>query len=219
MGFRIGKSAPAAGDPLLERFGLAPADISAPALKALRTLEAERAELAERLTAAEALADRDTLTPTLNRRGFMLALHRTMSAVERYRTPAAVLYLDLDGFKAINDRYGHAAGDAVLCGIGRLLLDQVRESDVVGRLGGDEFGVILNRVAPDEAQRKADSLAALIDGASIPFEGVTHRVRASIGAHMIAVAEDPETALARADEAMYVEKYARRSEAAKFASF
>ena len=204
---------------LLQGLGLSRRDVSDAALAALERLAAERESLAERLAAAEALADRDALAPVLNRRAFMRELHRTMSEVERYRTPAAVLYLDLDGFKALNDSYGHAAGDAVLRHVGLMLLDSVRESDVVGRLGGDEFGVILNRATADEAHAKAAALSEKLNSAVILHEGMAHRVRASFGAHAIALVEDPETAVARADEAMYADKFARRQQAQAFASF
>ncbi|MCL4713597.1 MAG: GGDEF domain-containing protein [Hyphomonadaceae bacterium] len=204
---------------LLQGLGLSRRDVSDAALAALERLAAERESLAERLAAAEALADRDALAPVLNRRAFMRELHRTMSEVERYRTPAAVLYLDLDGFKALNDSYGHAAGDAVLRHVGLMLLDSVRESDVVGRLGGDEFGVILNRATADEAHAKAAALSEKLNSAVILHEGMAHRVRASFGAHAIALVEDPETAVARADEAMYADKFARRQQAQAFANF
>lgn len=204
---------------LLQGLGLSRRDVSDAALAALERLAAERESLAERLAAAEALADRDALAPVLNRRAFMRELHRTMSEVERYKTPAAVLYLDLDGFKALNDSYGHAAGDAVLRHVGLLLLDSVRESDVVGRLGGDEFGVILNRATAEEAHAKAAALSEKLNSAVILHEGMAHRVRASFGVHAIALVEDPETAVARADEAMYADKFARRQQAQAFASF
>ncbi|HYD88862.1 MAG TPA: GGDEF domain-containing protein [Vitreimonas sp.] len=204
---------------LLQGLGLSRRDVSDAALAALERLAAERDSLAERLAAAENLADRDTLAPVFNRRAFLRELHRTMSEVERYRTPAAVLYLDLDGFKQLNDAYGHAAGDAVLRHVGLMLVDSVRESDVVGRLGGDEFGVILNRASAEEAHAKAAALSEKLDGAIILHEGMGHRVRASFGVHAIALVEDPETAIARADEAMYADKYARRAQAQAFASF
>jgi diguanylate cyclase (GGDEF)-like protein len=205
---------------LLSELGLSRRDVSAAGLAALERLAAERDELAEKLAAAEELADRDALVPVLNRRAFLRELHRTMSEVERYKTPAAVLYIDLDGFKALNDNYGHAAGDAVLNHVGRMLMDSVRESDIVGRLGGDEFGVILNRVAPDEARAKAWSLAEKVNASAIIHAGIPHRVLASLGVHAIDVREDPEVAIARADEAMYAEKHARRLEAqSAFAGF
>src|SRR5262249_48286390 len=130
VGFGIGRPGAATIDPLLKRFGLRARDLTPIARAALEALAAERDHLAEQLELAEALADRDPLTPTVSRRCFMRELHRTMSEVERYKTPAAVLFIDLDGFKAVNDTCGHAAGDAVLCHVGSVLGDNVRESDI-----------------------------------------------------------------------------------------
>ncbi|MGQ0532373.1 MAG: GGDEF domain-containing protein [Caulobacteraceae bacterium] len=204
---------------LLHGLGLSPRDVSEAGLAAFERLAAERDELKAKLAAAEALADRDALAPVFNRRAFLRELHRTMSEVERYRTPAAVLYIDLDGFKALNDAYGHSAGDAVLRHVALLLLDSVRESDVVGRLGGDEYGIILNRANADEARAKAWALSERINSSAIIHAGVPHRVRASVGVHPIAAVEDPETAIARADEAMYADKHARRAQNQAFAAF
>ena len=170
--------------------------------RATRELEALR----ERVVEAEALADHDPLVPVLNRRAFLAALQRTTAYVERYGGHAAVLYLDLDDFKLINDRFGHAAGDAALKHFGRLLLENVRETDTVGRIGGDEFGIILVHAAKDEARRKANALADFIETHPCIYEGVEHIVRASIGLHAITKAEAAEDALARADEAMYAAK-------------
>jgi diguanylate cyclase (GGDEF)-like protein len=204
---------------LLQGLGLSRRDVSEAAIEVLERLSAERDDLTARLAAAEELADRDTLAPTLNRRAFLRELHRTMSEVERYKTPAAVIYMDLDRFKALNDSHGHAAGDAVLRHVGTLLLDSIRESDVVGRLGGDEFGIILNRATAEEARAKAAALNDRINNSAILHAGIAHRVRASLGVHAIALAEDPETAIARADEAMYADKHARRIETQAFAAF
>ena len=204
---------------LLSGLGLSARDVSPAAAAVLERLSAERDELTQRLAAAEALADRDALAPVFNRRAFMRELHRTMSEVERYRTPAAVIYLDLDGLKDLNDAYGHAVGDAVLTHVGRLLRESVRESDVVGRLGGDEFGVILNRAGAEEARAKARALSAHLHATPICYAGMVHRIAASLGVHAIAAVEDPELAVARADEAMYADKYARRAHGAAFANF
>lgn len=204
---------------LLQGLGLDARDVSETGIAVLERLTAELAEMKARLAAAEELADRDTLAPVFNRRAFLRELHRTMSEVERYKTPAAVIYIDLDGFKAVNDGYGHSAGDAVLRHVGLLLLDSVRESDVVGRIGGDEFGVILNRANAAEAQTKAQALSDKINASAILHAGMPHRIRASVGVHSIAMVEDPETALARADEAMYAEKHARRAQTQAFAAF
>jgi diguanylate cyclase (GGDEF)-like protein len=218
MAFGLGKSARATSQ-LLQELGLNARDVSPAGEAALARLSAERDALRERLAVAEAQADRDSLTPTFNRRAFLRELHRTMSEVERYKTPAAVIYIDLDGFKQLNDSHGHSAGDAVLRHVGRVLSDSVRESDIVGRLGGDEFGVILNRAVAEEAHIKAASLSVKINSSAILHAGVAHRIRASFGVHAIARVEDPETAIARADEAMYAEKYARREQAQAFAAF
>lgn len=199
--------------PLLSRFGLKRRDLSAAGFEVLSALALERDALAAQLADAEALADRDALAPVFNRRAFLRELHRTMSEVERYGTPAAVIFIDLDGFKLLNDAYGHAAGDAVLRHVGRFLLDSVRESDVVGRLGGDEFGIILNRAQADEARAKARVLSEALNTTAIVHAGIAHRVHASLGVHPIAKLEDPEVAIARADEAMYIEKHARRGQA------
>ena len=204
---------------LLQALGLKRREVSDAALGALKALAAERDGLKEKLAAAEALADRDTLTPTFNRRAFLRELHRTMSEVERYKTPAAVLYVDLDGFKALNDCYGHAAGDAVLTHVARLLVECVRSSDIVGRLGGDEFGIILNHANSEEAAAKARTLGEFLNRNAIVHAGQAHRVSVSIGVHALSMAEDPEAAIARADEAMYADKFARRSETHAFAAF
>ena len=219
MALRLGKSASATIEPLLMRWGLKPRDVSAPVLDVLRAMAAENAELTEKLQIAESLAVRDPLTAALNRRGFLAELHRTMSEVERYKTPAAVLYIDLDGFKALNDGYGHAAGDAVLRHVGRLLMESVRESDIIGRLGGDEFGLILNHASPEEAHAKAQTLSSAINHSAILHVGIAHRIAASIGVHPIAGVEDPEHAIAAADEAMYADKHAKRDAAQRFAGF
>lgn len=204
---------------LLEELGLSRGQVSGRVLAALERLAQQRDELKARLAAAEELADRDALAPVFNRRAFLRELHRTMSEVERYKTPASVIYIDLDGFKAVNDAYGHSAGDAVLRHVGLLLLDSVRESDVVGRLGGDEFGIILNRASAEEGAVKAQALSDKINSSAILYAGVPHRIRASVGVHAIAMVEDPEAAIARADEAMYAEKHARRAQTQAFAGF
>jgi diguanylate cyclase (GGDEF)-like protein len=210
MVFGLGRTA-AATNQLLGRLGLSRSDVSGAGVRVLEALVVERDELAVKLAAAEQLADYDVLTPAFNRRAFIRELHRTLAQAERYKTPAAVLYIDLDGFKSLNDKYGHATGDVVLTHVGRLLIDAVRETDVVGRLGGDEFGIILNHAKPEEARAKAVTLSERVSSSAIVHAGVAHRVKASIGVHPIAAIEDPETAIARADEAMYAMKFARRA--------
>ncbi|MFZ4122060.1 MAG: GGDEF domain-containing protein [Caulobacterales bacterium] len=211
MGFKLHTSQKAvAQDALARRFGLSSKALTPAVRAALEALEAENASLRARLCDAEALAERDGLTGALNRRGFMRVLHRTASFVERYKSQAGVVFLDLDGFKAINDGYGHALGDKVLLHVARLLMGNVRDSDSVGRLGGDEFGVVLARVSPEEAVQKAAALSRLISETPFVYGNTVHQLAASYGLKLLEPMEDPEAALARADEAMYADKHARK---------
>jgi diguanylate cyclase (GGDEF)-like protein len=174
-------------------------------------LRAELARLRARLADAEGLADRDTLTPLFNRRALMRELARTVALAERYGGPASLVYFDLDGLKAINDRFGHAAGDAVLQAVAARLIGHVRASDVAGRMGGDEFAVILAQSNGFQAEAKAEALAAAI--AAEPVEGLPPvvRVRLSWGVAEIRPEADPEAIVAEADAAMYAAKRAPRS--------
>jgi diguanylate cyclase (GGDEF)-like protein len=174
-------------------------------------LRAELARLRDQLADAEGLADRDTLTPLFNRRALMRELARTVALAERYGGPASLVYFDLDGLKAINDRFGHAAGDAVLQAVAARLIGHVRASDVAGRMGGDEFAVILAQSNGFQAEAKAEALAEAI--AAEPVEGLPPvvRVRLSWGVAEIRPEADPEAIVAEADAAMYAAKRAPRS--------
>ena len=111
----------------------------------------------KRISHLERMADEDSMLPIANRRAFVRELTRLISYSERYGTAGSVLYFDLNGMKEINDRYGHPAGDEALRHFARLLVANVRDSDVVGRLGGDEFGVILAQADEAQARDKAGS--------------------------------------------------------------
>ena len=108
----------------------------------------------ERADRNEKLADEDALLPVVNRRAFVRELSRNMTFAQRYGTPSSVLYFDVNNMKTVNDSFGHSAGDAVLREVAATLLDNIRNSDVVGRLGGDEFGVILAQADEDVAARE-----------------------------------------------------------------
>jgi diguanylate cyclase (GGDEF)-like protein len=158
------------------------------------------------LEAAETAADQDSLLPILNRRAFVREMTRIMSFGERYDLAASLIYVDLDGFKAVNDTHGHAAGDAALTHVANLLLDNVRESDVVGRLGGDEFGVILAKADIEQAQSKAAMLAALFEAHPFVWEGAPVALSCAFGVCMFQKGESVATAIANADKAMYASK-------------
>lgn len=167
-----------------------------------RDLQREKAR-ADRL---EALADQDGLTPCLNRRAFVRELSRMLAFAERYRVPSSLVYFDVDRMKRINDRLGHAAGDAVLCHVARALMENVRSFDVVGRLGGDEFAVLLTQIDSDTAAAKAKSLAEAIETRPALWNGLELQVRVTFGLHTFCRAEPADAVLDAADRAMYVRK-------------
>jgi len=169
-------------------------------------LDASRA----RVAALESRVDVDPLTETLNRRGFERELTRSIAYVKRYGVSAALIYLDLDEFKPVNDRHGHAAGDAVLSAIASALVRQVRASDVVARIGGDEFVVLLWNVSGSAAATKAAALEAAVYATPVRWGASTLVVGASAGIAMIGPLDTPADALARADAAMYARKGERR---------
>jgi diguanylate cyclase (GGDEF)-like protein len=173
-------------------------------------LRAELARVNDRLAEAEGLADRDALTPLLNRRAFMRELARAQAYAERYGGCLSVVYFDLDGLKAINDRFGHAAGDAALTAVAERLAAHVRASDTVGRIGGDEFAVALAQTNGFQAEAKAQALAAAI--AAEPIEGLNPAVRARLSWGVAEAGDglDAEQVIARADAAMYAARRAGR---------
>jgi diguanylate cyclase (GGDEF)-like protein len=170
-----------------------------------RELEKTKARLEE----VERTADQDHLLPLLNRRAFVRELTRYIAYSDRYGTPASLVYFDLDGFKAVNDTHGHAGGDAVLAHFADTLRANVRDSDIVGRLGGDEFGVILSHATQEMAYKKADSLAAKLKSSPAQWRGQSIPMTFSYGAFELKAGESAETAMARADEAMYANKRGR----------
>ena len=175
----------------------------------IERLRAEVAALTARAETAEALADHDVLTRALNRRGFMTVLNRSMAYCRRHEVEAALLYLDMDGFKGVNDSLGHAAGDAALMAVADLLLANVRESDAVGRLGGDEFALLLMNAGADEGREKAKRLVAAMQSEGFVWDGSTVALGGSFGVRAYAGQTDPEVWLSEADAAMWLRKKAR----------
>ena len=160
------------------------------------------------------LAHTDPLTQLANRRVISSYLEKILSGSVRHRYHGGLLLLDLDGFKLVNDVYGHSAGDAVLIEIAKRLQSVVRGEDVVGRLGGDEFVVLVNCLDADEptARGKASLIAKkLIALVNVPidFNNKTVQVGASIGIRLLGSENlDAETAITQADGAMYLAKQA-----------
>jgi diguanylate cyclase (GGDEF)-like protein len=171
-------------------------------------LRAQVAQLEERVAQLDELAHQDTLIDMPNRRGFMRALERFIDRAKRYAEPSAMLFVDLDGLKSINDSFGHQAGDVALKQVAHLLVGGVRRSDVVARLGGDEFAILLAHSTADNAQETAARLADLIANCEITYDGDELPLSVAIGVGMIDGADSPEEVMARADEEMYRRKAA-----------
>ncbi len=188
------------------------ADEEARALRLeVQRLTTELEEARAHAARLEALAHEDSLTGLLNRRGFLRDLTRAVAFASRYRAPAALLLVDLDQFKPVNDRYGHPAGDRALRHVANLLRSHVRASDSVGRLGGDEFVLIIWQVDEAAAQDKALAIEAMIAASPLTIGGSALPLGASVGATLLKADDTAETALARADRAMYARKEARRA--------
>src|SRR6476661_6018081 len=160
-------------------------------LAEIERLKRELAVARARIGELEARADVDSLLDTLNRRGFERELKRALAHSKRYGTPAALMFVDLDNFKSVNDRHGRA-------------------SDVVGRLGGDEFGVLLWRVDEAQAVTKARELEGLLARVSVMHGQVHVQVGASVGAALLRADATPAEIITAADRAMYARKDERR---------
>lgn len=198
--------------------GIPESELSPKVSAALQALMEEVAQLREkleqsrkRITYLEQLADQDSLVPVINRRAFVRELSRMMSFSERYGTPSSVLYYDVNHMKKINDGFGHAAGDAALGHIVDVLLANIRESDVLGRLGGDEFGVLLAQADETQANEKAALLAAAIVESAFEWNGQEIPMSVSYGTHTFNGGEEADDVLCAADRAMYVHKKEKAS--------
>ncbi|MDH5750605.1 MAG: GGDEF domain-containing protein, partial [Rhodospirillales bacterium] len=133
-----------------------------------------------------------------------------VSAAKRYNDYGVLIYVDLDNFKPINDTYGHAAGDEVLRHVARILQEHVRDFDTVGRLGGDEFTVLLSRTSFDGGLKRAEALDRILNSSFIHWNGRIIRINASLGVLVFGPEEsDPIDLLNRADSAMYKNKRMR----------
>ncbi len=188
----------------------APPDDAKPTIRRLRE---QLAQAQTRIDELQASVDIDFLLDIPNRRGFERALNRAVAYIKRYHASGALIVLDVDRLKPINDAFGHAAGDLVLKAIVAELLRHVRSSDVIGRLGGDEFALLLWNLSETDARAKAASLEQAIDRLSFVFRGRTVTAGASAGVAILGPHAEAGRALEEADSAMYVRKAQRRHEA------
>src|SRR4051812_29328654 len=177
-------------------------------IEEISRLRGQVAQLQARVEELDELAHQDSLIQLPNRRGFMRELERLCARVGRYGNGAAMLFVDLDGLKMINDTFGHRAGDESLIQVAELLTAGLRRGDVVARIGGDEFGILLENATEASAHETAARLVELICGCEFTHDGDELPLSVAIGVGMIDGNDPPEEVMARADEEMYRRKAA-----------
>ena len=175
-------------------------------LDAAAAAEQTIAEQQARIRHLENLSFTDELTGLLNRRGFNLELERALARAKRRNETGLLVLSDLDHFKAINDSYGHPAGDAVLIAVSHMLRAGTRRSDYVSRIGGDEFAILMTDTCRAKGETLAAKLAQLINGLALPWHGGTIPVSASFGWEPYDHGSQAEQMTFRADRALYRSK-------------
>lgn len=170
------------------------------------SLQSENRKLKVELADMERLANHDVLTGLPNRRYFIESLEKRIVRCQRYGDNTALLFLDVDDLKAINDSYGHAAGDVLLVHLAKLLQNNIRASDMVARIGGDEFALLLDNLDADRVESKILSLIELIKSSNPVSGGQALKCGAAIGYSFVGPADTVSALMSRADEAMYKSK-------------
>ncbi len=166
-------------------------------------LRGEVERLETRVCELDRLAHRDPLVPLANRRGLMRELEGMIGRHQRHHIPAAILFVDLDGLKLLNDSFGHGGGDAALIHVAEKLLAGTRANDCVARLGGDEFCILLDHADENLAFEIAERLVTSIAASDCLYEGQPLPLSVAIGVTPVEAGDTPAVVLARADQAMY----------------
>ncbi len=172
-------------------------------LEEIARLRGEISLLTAKVEELDRLAYRDPLVPLANRRGMMRELETMIARHDRHDTPAAVLFVDLNGLKILNDSFGHMGGDAALVMVAEKLIEGTRATDCVARLGGDEFCVLLEHADEKSALETAERLVEMIADEDCLFEGSPMPLSVAIGVTLVEKGDTAATVLARADKAMY----------------
>jgi diguanylate cyclase (GGDEF)-like protein len=176
-----------------------------------RMLEAALAAAQIQIRHLESLIETDALLDILNRRGFERELKRAIARVARYNGSAAIVFIDLDHFKSINDQFGHLAGDAALQAVTETILRNCRNSDVVARFGGDEFAVLLWNLSEGDARAKAHIFETKIASSQGQLASENISLGASAGVAMLQATDTPNEIIARADADMYARKISKKT--------
>lgn len=172
--------------------------------------EQQIVDQAQRIKRLEELAITDELTCVLNRRGFQQALDRLVASAERYGHQALLGYIDLDRFKLINDAHGHPVGDLALKHVANHLASQLRSTDFIGRLGGDEFGVALVQTTRRHGCRRLSELCRSLNRSTLAHGSRQISCQASFGIAAITPGCSVDEVLSHADRSMYRRKRRRR---------
>lgn len=191
----------------VDQTGSAPADSLEDQLRALRrerdALRRENRVLKIAVTELERVSERDTLTPLFNRRYFLTAIHQRIARFERHAESAAVVFVDVNQLKYINDNYGHAGGDFALLEIAKRLACSIRSTDVAARIGGDEFGLILDQSSEEGARAQIKRLRDVLSATPANYDGHEISLSACFGIAMLESGATESDILAAADRDMY----------------
>ena len=155
------------------------------------------------------LARTDFLTGAYNTRFFHDLAQMEIDRAARYGHPFTIAFIDVDNFKTINDTHGHAAGDAVICGVAQAMASTTRKSDIVARVGGDEFAILLDNISADKLGDKTAAMQRLLADLPVKTAGPVLKVNVSIGHYLIQSSSRAPDALAEADQSMYANKRAK----------
>ena len=177
-------------------------------MEEIARLRGEVARLESRCDELDREAHRDALVPIANRRGLVRHLDILIARHARYSTPAALLFVDVDGLKWLNDSFGHSAGDAALVHLAELMARAVRQTDLVARLGGDEFAILLDHADASAATETAKRLVNAVAGSDFIHQGRPLPLSVAVGFTVIEQGDTAEAVLDRADREMYRDKAA-----------
>jgi diguanylate cyclase (GGDEF)-like protein len=172
-------------------------------IEEIRKLRAQLEGCKSQIDELNHLAHWDPVVDLPNRRSFLSALDRLVARTLRHGGHSAMLFVDVDGLKAINDKFGHDIGDKALSTIARLLVSGVRKSDFVARLSGDEFGILLDEADELAAWQTALRLIEIVDESHLCMNGFTVPLSIAVGVAVIRPEDTPETVFTRADQEMY----------------
>ncbi len=201
--------------------GIPSAEMTPKVRNAIMTLMAEvenmRHELEiahRRIAELEKLADQDSLIEISNRRAFVREMTRMISYSDRYGINSSLIFLDMNDLKVINDTHGHKAGDLALVHVAKTMLGSLRDSDIIGRLGGDEFGIILPKASEENADAKAKQILKLIEDNPLTLDGKKIPLKIAYGIYPLHSGLSPDQALDHADKKMYTHKQSIKNKGA-----